>query len=119
MMSGVTDCYQPAERRFKLTRGILEVLLEARQPVCMVTKNSLILRDLDVIAGAGGRESDQRRAEHYDARCGAGPDAGAANGDTGRPAAGGWRAIGRRRSGAGDARAAHSRADRSRDSGHS
>jgi DNA repair photolyase len=49
MMSGVTDCYQPAERRFRLTRGILEVLLEARQPVCMVTKNALILRDLDVI----------------------------------------------------------------------
>jgi len=51
MMSGVTDCYQPAERRFKLTRGILEVLLEARQPVCIVTKNSLILRDLDLISG--------------------------------------------------------------------
>src|SRR5689334_6792507 len=50
MMAGVTDCYQPAERRFELTRGILEVLLEARQPVCMVTKNSLILRDLDIIA---------------------------------------------------------------------
>jgi DNA repair photolyase len=50
MMSGVTDCYQPAERRFQLTRGILRVLLEARQPVCMVTKNSLILRDLDIIA---------------------------------------------------------------------
>jgi DNA repair photolyase len=49
MMSGVTDCYQPAERRFKLTRGILEVLLEARQPVCMITKNALILRDIDII----------------------------------------------------------------------
>jgi DNA repair photolyase len=50
MMSGVTDCYQPAERRFKLTRGVLEVLLEAHQPVCMVTKNVLILRDLDIIS---------------------------------------------------------------------
>src|SRR3989440_10549423 len=49
MISGVTDCYQPAERRFKLTRGILEVLLEAKQPVCLITKNSLILRDLDLI----------------------------------------------------------------------
>jgi len=49
MMSGVTDCYQPAERQFKLTRGILEVLLEARQPICIVTKNALILRDLDVL----------------------------------------------------------------------
>ena len=50
MMSGVTDCYQPAERQFKLTRGILEVLLEARQPVCLITKNALILRDLDLLA---------------------------------------------------------------------
>lgn len=50
MMSGVTDCYQPAERQFRLTRGILEVLLEARQPVCIVTKNALILRDLDILA---------------------------------------------------------------------
>lgn len=50
MMSGVTDCYQPAERRFKLTRGILQVLLEAKQPVCMVTKNALVLRDLDILA---------------------------------------------------------------------
>jgi DNA repair photolyase len=49
MMSGVTDCYQPAERQFKLTRSILEVLLEARQPVCIITKNALILRDLDLL----------------------------------------------------------------------
>jgi DNA repair photolyase len=50
MISGVTDCYQPAERKFRLTRGLLEVLLEARQPACMITKNSLVLRDLDVLA---------------------------------------------------------------------
>jgi DNA repair photolyase len=49
MMAGVTDCYQPAERKFKLTRGILEVLLEAHQPVCIITKNSLVVRDLDLI----------------------------------------------------------------------
>src|ERR1044072_3092742 len=48
MISGVTDCYQPAERRFQLTRGILEVLLESRQSLCIITKNSLILRDLDL-----------------------------------------------------------------------
>jgi DNA repair photolyase len=46
----VTDCYQPAEREFRLTRGILEVLLEARQPACLITKNSLICRDLDLLA---------------------------------------------------------------------
>lgn len=50
MISGVTDCYQPAERRFRLTRGLLEVLLEARQPACMITKNSLVCRDLDLLA---------------------------------------------------------------------
>jgi DNA repair photolyase len=48
-MSGVTDCYQPAERQFRLTRGCLEVGLEARQPMGIVTKNALILRDLDIL----------------------------------------------------------------------
>lgn len=49
MMSGVTDCYQPAEKTFRITRGCLEVALEARQPMSIVTKNALILRDLDVL----------------------------------------------------------------------
>ena len=48
-MSGVTDCYQPAERRFKLTRRCLEVLAEFRNPVGIVTKNHLVTRDLDVL----------------------------------------------------------------------
>lgn len=49
-MSGVTDCYQPAERRFKLTRGCLEVLAEFRNPVAIVTKNNLVARDIDVLS---------------------------------------------------------------------
>lgn len=49
MMSGVTDCYQPAERQFRLTRGCLEVALEARQPIAIITKNSLVTRDLDLL----------------------------------------------------------------------
>ncbi|EIP98108.1 DNA repair photolyase [Opitutaceae bacterium TAV1] len=49
-MSGVTDCYQPAERRFRITRGCLEVLAEFRNPVTIITKNALITRDLDVLA---------------------------------------------------------------------
>ena len=49
MMSGVTDCYQPAERTFRLTRQCLEVALEARQPICMVTKNALVTRDIDLL----------------------------------------------------------------------
>ncbi|MEZ6061022.1 MAG: PA0069 family radical SAM protein [Planctomycetaceae bacterium] len=47
--SGVTDCYQPAEREFQLTRQCLEVALECRQPVSIITKNALVLRDLDLL----------------------------------------------------------------------
>lgn len=49
VMSGVTDCYQPAERQFRITRGCLEVALEARQAIGLITKNALILRDLDLL----------------------------------------------------------------------
>lgn len=48
-MSGVTDCYQPVERRLRLTRRCLEVLAEFRNPVGIVTKNYLITRDLDLL----------------------------------------------------------------------
>jgi DNA repair photolyase len=47
--SGVTDCYQPAERTFQLTRQCLEVALECRQPISIVTKNALVLRDLELL----------------------------------------------------------------------
>lgn len=50
LMSGATDCYQPIERQFRLTRGCLEVLAEFRQPVGMITKNYLITRDLDLLS---------------------------------------------------------------------
>lgn len=50
MISGVTDCYQPAERRFRLTRACLEVFAEFRNPVGIITKNFLITRDLDLLA---------------------------------------------------------------------
>ena len=48
-LSGVTDCYQPVERKLKLTRACLEVLAEFRNPVGIVTKNLLITRDLDLL----------------------------------------------------------------------
>ena len=48
-ISGVTDCYQPAERRFQLTRRCLEVLAECRNPAGIITKNHLVTRDLDVL----------------------------------------------------------------------
>jgi DNA repair photolyase len=49
-MSGVTDCYQPLEKKYKLTRGCLEVLDAFNNPTAIITKNVLILRDLDILA---------------------------------------------------------------------
>ncbi len=49
--SGVTDCYQPAERALKLTRGCLEACLRHDTPVGVITKSALIVRDLDVLTG--------------------------------------------------------------------
>jgi DNA repair photolyase len=49
VMSGVTDCYQPIERKLKLTRSCLEVLAEFRNPAAIVTKNFLVTRDLDLL----------------------------------------------------------------------
>lgn len=48
-ISGVTDAYQPAERRLKLTRGCLQVLLEFRNPAQVITKNYLVTRDIDIL----------------------------------------------------------------------
>lgn len=49
-MSGVTDPYQPIERRLQLTRQCLQVLAEFRNPVAIVTKNLLVTRDIDLLA---------------------------------------------------------------------
>lgn len=53
-MSGVTDPYQPAERRLRLTRGCLAVLAEFRNPVVIVTKGSLVTRDIDLLGELAG-----------------------------------------------------------------
>jgi DNA repair photolyase len=50
-LSGVTDCYQPAEKTKQITRRCLEVCLEFRNPVVIITKNHLVTRDIDVLAG--------------------------------------------------------------------
>ena len=49
VMSGVTDPYQPVERRMKITRGCLEVLAKFRNPVGIITKNRLVTRDIDLL----------------------------------------------------------------------
>ena len=48
-LSGVTDCYQPAERRYLLTHGCLEIADAFSQPMSIVTKNALVVRDLDLL----------------------------------------------------------------------
>ena len=49
MLSGNTDCYQPIEKELEITRKILKVCLDYRHPVSIITKNALILRDLDIL----------------------------------------------------------------------
>jgi DNA repair photolyase len=49
MLGANTDPYQPVEKRLRVTREILEVLLEARHPVTVITKGALVLRDLDLL----------------------------------------------------------------------
>ncbi|RYZ66093.1 MAG: PA0069 family radical SAM protein, partial [Proteobacteria bacterium] len=48
-MSGVTDCYQPLERKLQITRSCLEVLLQFKNPVGLITKNALVTRDIDLL----------------------------------------------------------------------
>lgn len=59
VMSGVTDCYQPFEKKFQITRGCLEVLLEFRNPVGIITKSKLVTRDIDIF----------KRMTEYDGVC--------------------------------------------------
>src|ERR1700756_1716127 len=49
VMSGVTDPYQPIERKLRITRGCLEVLAKFRNPVAIITKNHLVTRDIDFL----------------------------------------------------------------------
>jgi DNA repair photolyase len=56
-MSVATDCYQPVEKKLQLTRRCLEVIVEFRNPVAVVTKNHLVTRDIDLLS----------ELAHYDA----------------------------------------------------
>lgn len=55
MLSGNTDCYQPSERKYRLTRRLLEVCNEFNQPVGILTKNAGILNDKDVLQEKAGK----------------------------------------------------------------
>ncbi|MBC7745616.1 MAG: PA0069 family radical SAM protein [Flavobacterium sp.] len=50
MLSGNTDCYQPIERKLKITRELLKVFLKYKHPVSLISKNNLMLRDIDILA---------------------------------------------------------------------
>src|SRR6266567_14499 len=54
VMSGVTDPYQPVEKKLRVTRGCLEVLAKFRNPVAIITKNRLVTRDLDLLCELAG-----------------------------------------------------------------
>ncbi|MEY2563865.1 MAG: hypothetical protein QOH88_2058 [Verrucomicrobiota bacterium] len=54
VMSGVTDPYQPIERKLRITRGCLEVLAKFRNPVAIITKNRLVTRDADLLGELAG-----------------------------------------------------------------
>ena len=49
VLSGNTDCYQPVERKLKITRSLLEIFLKYKHPVGMITKNAIVTRDLDIL----------------------------------------------------------------------
>lgn len=50
MLSGNTDCYQPIEAKFELTRQLLQVALKYQHPVMIITKNTLVIRDVDLLS---------------------------------------------------------------------
>lgn len=55
MFSGVTDCYQPVEREFELTRQCLKVAAQFNQPIGIITKNALVTRDIDILQAMAGK----------------------------------------------------------------
>jgi DNA repair photolyase len=50
LMSGITDCYQPIEKKLEITRECLKVFNEFKNPVTILTKNKLVTRDIDILA---------------------------------------------------------------------
>lgn len=56
LFSGNTDCYQPLELRYRLTRACLEVCAEARNPVSIITKSALVARDAELLASMAAWE---------------------------------------------------------------
>jgi DNA repair photolyase len=55
-LSGNTDCYQPAEQQYRLTRRLIEICQEFNQPIGIITKNAGVLRDKEILAAMGSRQ---------------------------------------------------------------
>ena len=87
-LSPNTDCYQPIERKLKLTRRCLEVFAECRNPVGIVTKNALITRDLDLLCDLASVRCGELVHLLNDARPGATANPRAPHVAAGRPIAG-------------------------------
>jgi hypothetical protein len=82
-----TDAYQPIERERQLTRRILQILHDCENPVALITKSSLIERDIDLLAPMAAKGQAIARDDHH-AGCGHRAHAGAAGGQPGAAAAG-------------------------------
>ncbi len=66
MLGANTDPYQPVEKRLRVTREILEVMLETRHPVSIITKGTLVLRDLDLLRELNAMNLVQPHGEPHD-----------------------------------------------------
>ena len=85
-LSGVTDAYQPIERRLEVTRRCLGVLAAFRNPVVVITKNHLVTRDIDHLSELARHNSGHGAAGRHEPRGVAGPGDGTAGHATQRPA---------------------------------
>ena len=85
-LSGVTDAYQPIERKLQITRSCLQVLAEFRNPVFVITKNHLVTRERGLSRRVGQRRSLSRIGLDYHARSKARSSIGASRVDAGAPA---------------------------------
>jgi len=75
-----TDAYQPCERELKITRQLLQIFHDCQHPVALITKSSLIERDIDLLGAHGGPRASHCRRHHYHSRSENGAHSGAARG---------------------------------------
>lgn len=109
LLSGNTDCYQPIERRLKITRALLQVFLQYKNPVSIITKNNVIIRDLDIIGELAKLNLVHVQRIHNLAKRAVAPEVGAAHGNGKRQAGRNSKTIRNWGTRAGNGSAYHSR----------